>query len=254
MTAATIPEYMRRFRYKSPINVRNSPLQYAKQTQLASFDFIASKPDTLEDFNNTMTGVRLARSSWFSWFPVHEDLLKDYDQDTTLMVDIGGGWGHDLVAFRTTWAPDAALELQDLPHVIADAVNLPLNIKCREYDFLANQQPVKGARLYFFHFIFHDWPDDECLQILSNTACAMTPEYSKILINDFILPDRGCPTFPALMDINMLTIHQGLERSESQWRDLVKRSRLHISKMWAPNSSEEGIIELVKANIEDSSI
>lgn len=146
MTAAKIPEYMKRRGYKSPTNGSNGPLQYAKQTGLTAMEIIASRPDTLEDFNNMMTGVRLSRPSWVAWFPVHDRLLDGYRQDTTLLVDIGGGWGHDLVAFQKAWAAHAQLELQDLPQVIADVTDLPLNIKCRSHDFFSGQQPVQDKK------------------------------------------------------------------------------------------------------------
>lgn len=64
MTAAKIHEYMKRRGYKSPTNGSNGPLRYAKQTGLTAMEIIASRPDTLEDFNNMMTGVRLSRPSW----------------------------------------------------------------------------------------------------------------------------------------------------------------------------------------------
>lgn len=146
MTAAKIPEYMKRLGYKSPTNGSNGPLQYAKQTGRTAIEIIASRPDTLEDFNNIMIGVRPSRPSWVAWFPVHDQLLEGYREDTTLLVDIGGGWGHDLVAFQKTWATHAELELQDLPQVIADVTDLPPNIKCRSHDFFSGQQPVQGIK------------------------------------------------------------------------------------------------------------
>ena len=72
----------------------------------------------------------------------------------------------------------------------------------------------------------------------------MTPGYSKILLNEYVLPDRGCSMSHALMDINMLAITSGLERTERQWRKLIDQSGLRISKMWVPETDCEGIIEI----------
>ncbi|KAL8713131.1 MAG: hypothetical protein Q9220_002652 [cf. Caloplaca sp. 1 TL-2023] len=243
-TAAKIPEYMKVKGYKSPTKVDDGPLQYAMQTKLNAFGFISSKPDTLEDFNNMMTGVRHSRPSWIEWFPVQAELLEGYRPESTLLIDIGGAWGHDVAAFQRKYAPHAKLELQDLPHVISGVSNLPSNIKCREYDFFKSEQPVKGARAYFFHFILHDWTDDDCLQILRNTAAAMVPGYSKILLNEYVLRDQGCCMSHAMMDLNMLAITAGLERTEKQWRRLIQQSGLEIEKIWLPEGDGEAIIEV----------
>lgn len=146
-TAAKIPEYMRKFGYNSPTSVRDGPLQYALQTNLPCFDYCSSKPNTLEDFNNMMTGIRHSHPSWVEWFPVTEQLLKGSRTETALLVDVGGGWGHDLEAFQQRFSQDARLVIQDLPHVI-DKVpsSLPSNIEVVSYDFLSGAQPVKGTR------------------------------------------------------------------------------------------------------------
>ena len=144
-SAALIPKYMKEAGYKSPASVSDGPLQYAHQTKLASFEFWSSKPDTLEDFNNMMTGVRHSRPSWIEWFPVRDRLLKDYREDTVLLVDVGGGWGHDLVAFQKKHAVKERLALQDLPHVIAGVHDLPPNVEAMDYDFFEKDQIIKGT-------------------------------------------------------------------------------------------------------------
>ncbi|TVY78372.1 O-methyltransferase asqD [Lachnellula suecica] len=259
-TAAKIPEYMHKYGYKSPTSLDGGPLQYAFGTNLTCFEYCSSKPNTLEDFNNMMTGIRHSRPSWVEWFPVYEQLLKGYRDDTILLVDIGGGWGHDVVAFRQKFGPDAKLGLQDLPHVVSQAPLLPSNIEIVGYNFLIDDQPMKGnhngilqvvslinlagARAYFFHFVFHDWPDDKCLQIFRHTASAMKKGYSKILLNEYVLRDFGCSMAPAMMDINMLTLCSGLERSEKQWRELVKKAGLRIVNIWRPEGDTEAVIEI----------
>ncbi|CAG8953953.1 hypothetical protein HYFRA_00010914 [Hymenoscyphus fraxineus] len=245
-TAAKIPEYMQKHGYKSPTGLHDGPLQYALQTDLACFDYCSSKESTLQDFNNMMTGIRHSRPSWVEWFPVSEQILNDYKTDTTLLIDVGGGWGHDLEVFRKRFAPTAKLVLQDLPHVTEKVPSMPSNIEVMSYDFLSECELTVfiGARAYFFHFVLHDWPDDKCLQILSNIAAAMTPGYSKILLNEYVLRDYGCPMPPAMMDINMLTLCSGMERTERQWRGLIERANLKIVNIWRPDGDSEGIIEI----------
>lgn len=72
----------------------------------------------------------------------------------------------------------------------------------------------------------------------------MTPGYSKILLNEYILPDYGCSMGPAIMDMNMLTLNSGMERTKKQWRELIKEAGLNVVKLWQPEGDTEGIIEI----------
>ena len=92
-----------------------------------------------------MTGVRAARLSWLEWFPVQQEILDEItdDGETPFILDVGGGRGHDLEAFRERFPTTTnRLILQDLPNVIQgnDALD---GIQQMEYD-LFNPQPVHG--------------------------------------------------------------------------------------------------------------
>ena len=103
-----------------------------------------------------------------------------------------------------------------------------------------------GARIYYFRSIFHDWPDHQCRQILQNTVAAMTPGYSKLLINEWVLPDVGVPLYPALMDINLMALLSGMERTETQWKELLDSVGLKVVKFWTIGAEAEGLIEAVR--------
>jgi hypothetical protein len=49
----------------------------------------------------------------------------------------------------------------------------------------------------------------------------MAQDYSRVLIVDFILSDTKTPLMRASLDIQMMSIGTGVERSERQWRDLL---------------------------------
>jgi len=104
-----------------------------------------------------------------------------------------------------------------------------------------------GARVYFTHFVFHDWPDSKASEILLRLKEAMRPGYSKLLLNESILPDQNCSPYYAAMDINMMCILAGIERSRTQWTGLIESAGLHIERIWnSPEAgNEEGIIEVV---------
>ena len=76
---------------------------------------------------------------------------------------------------------------------------------------------------------------------------AMTPKHSKLLLNESILPDRGCPSFFAAADMNMMSIMAGKKRSRGEWMDLLQSVGLEVIKIWhSPNlEDDEGIIEAI---------
>lgn len=68
--------------------------------------------------------------------------------------------------------------------------------------------------------------------------------YSKILINEAIVPAKNCSSWLAATDINMMTILAGMERTSQQWIDLLKSVDLEVVKIWnSPHDGEEAIIE-----------
>lgn len=73
-------------------------------------------------------------------------------------------------------------------------------------------------------------------------------EHSKILINEWILPDVKTPMFPALQDIQMMAMLSGMERTESQWGHLLDSVGLKVVKFHKVNKESEGLIEAVKAS------
>jgi len=95
-------------------------------------------------------------------------------------------------------------------------------------------------------YILHDHSDSTCRQILENIVESMTPGYSKLLIFEFILPDVGAPLFPSLLDINMMALLSGMERTEMQWRTLLNSVNLEVMKFWkVKDPNVEGLIEAV---------
>ncbi len=69
----------------------------------------------------------------------------------------------------------------------------------------------------------------------------MKPGYSKLLINDIVLPDVGASRFATQSDINMLALLAAMERSEAQWRQLLERAGLRVTKVW--QGVPESVIE-----------
>lgn len=137
------PKYFREAGYASPTDPRDGLLQYALQTKLTSFQLLEESPDMLRDFNSWMGNTMGARNSWIDWFPIQDILLDGFSTDTALLVDVGAGKGHDLLAFHDKYPNHGRLVLQDLPPVIKAIEALDPAIDVMAYNFFT-PQPVKG--------------------------------------------------------------------------------------------------------------
>lgn len=83
-----------------------------------------------------------ARKYWVDWYPVKERILDGCSLDTPLLIDIGGGKGHDLVQFDAKF-PGHKLILQEVPEVIANLRGSDQVFESFVYDILT-KQPLKG--------------------------------------------------------------------------------------------------------------
>lgn len=249
---SNLSEHLRFFSsngYKCPVSATDAPYQHANEcVGMTAFEHWAQDPVESLRFYTFTHGVQNSRLCWWLWFPVEKQLL-DGAQEEVLIVDIGGGHGHDLEEFNSRFpkAP-GKLVLQDLPSVIDEMGKeigdaLDVIITRQKHDFFT-PQPVKGARLYFMHSVIHEWLDEDARKVLSHIRDAMS-QNSRIYIHDMILPDEDVPLISAAFDITMMAHHCGVERSEQMWRDLVDGVEgLEIVQFWKPPQAAEGIIEL----------
>lgn len=71
----------------------------------------------------------------------------------------------------------------------------------------------------------------------------MTPGNGKLLIGNVILPDENVPLRQSGLDIAMLLMHSGSQRSELEWRKLLQEAGFDVKNVWKPDGDGDGIIE-----------
>ena len=99
------------------------------------------------------------------------------------------------------------------------------------------------SRVYFLGTVCHDWADEACIKILSNTARAMEKNYSILLIYDYVVPETGAPIRAATMDLQMMCLFAGLERTKRQWQAILDASGLDFVQLWYSDTRFESVIE-----------
>lgn len=141
--AMKAPKFLREAGHRCPTDPLNGFMQYAFQTKLNTFQLFSSMPQVFKDFNTFMGNTMGARNYWVDWFPVQENLLEGATKESALIVDVGAGKGHDLLAFHDQYPRQGRLVLQDLPDVIDNVKGLDSAVELMTYDFF-KEQPVKG--------------------------------------------------------------------------------------------------------------
>ncbi|PYH92255.1 S-adenosyl-L-methionine-dependent methyltransferase [Aspergillus ellipticus CBS 707.79] len=240
------PQFLQQTDYRNPSDGLHSPFQLGFGTKASFFEFLAQDPVVGAQFNNLMSVYHQGRASWMDpgFYPVQR-LLEGVQvgTDDVLLVDVGGGKGHDLQEFRTKGPRvPGRLILQDQPAVIAEATGLHASIETMAHDFFG-EQPIKGARAYFLHSVLHDWSEDVCLKILARLKAVMTPGYSRLLINENVVADTGAHWQATALDFIMLSDLAGAERTESQWRGLLEAAGFTVLRIWTADKWSESLIE-----------
>jgi hypothetical protein len=94
------------------------------------------------------------------------------------------------------------------------------------------------------HSILHDWTDDKAKEILQHLKPAFKKNYTKLLINECVLPPTGAHTLSTGLDLIVMTTLSSGERTQADWERLLGESGFKITKIWTDtNAAYESVIE-----------
>ena len=135
--------------------------------------------------------------------------------------DIAGGRGHLLSAILEA-APTVKGILFDLPHVVKEASAMASSrLTLQSGDFFKDALPRCDA--YILMEIIHDWPDEEAVAILGAIRRAAVPRARLFLIETIVPADPG-PDWSKMLDIHMLTLLGGKQRTLQEYGTLLEQS------------------------------
>jgi hypothetical protein len=112
------------------------------------------------------------------------------------------------------------LLLADWPEII-DIAKLGPGAECIVHDFIT-EQPVEGARVYFLHSIVQDLNEYLNTQNLKAIVPALKKGYSKVLINDFVVPNQGARWAQRCLDWEMMASLGVRHRTEAEHKNLYE--------------------------------
>ena len=141
--------------------------------------------------------------------------------------DIGGGNGHLLRAILDA-VPNARGVLFELPQVIEEATGIASErLTLQPGDFFRDALPSCDA--YLLMEIVHDWGDEEAVAILQAIRRAAAPN-AKLLLIETIVPDAPGPDWSKMLDIHMLTLLGGRQRTQQEYAALLAQSGFRFQR------------------------
>lgn len=76
----------------------------------------------------------------------------------------------------------------------------------------------------------------------------MKPGYSRLLVHDHVMPEKDGHPHATAYDLTMMALLAGVERTETQWRDLLSSVGYRVVKVWQSPLAAQAIIEAVIAD------
>ena len=198
------------------------------------FDWLSHEPEQAAIFNDAMIGIHGGEPP---------AVAAAYPFAGTV-IDVGGGSGNMIVTVLRQH-PGTRGVTYDMPHVVADAR------RRFEAEGLAGRARVEGGSffdgvpgggdLYILSHIIHDWDEARCVQILEHCRKAKAPG-GKVLLVEMVVTPPNVPHPAKMLDIVMLAVPGGRERTEDEYRALLAKAGLTLTRV-IPTASPVSVIE-----------
>jgi hypothetical protein len=182
------------------------------------FSWLGGHPEQVERFSRAMAnltgGIKLGA-------------IGSYDfSGAGRIVDVGGADGA-VLAHILAGTPTATGIAFDLPHVVAEAESrlavhgLGERLRLAAGDFFT--AVPEGADTYLLSMILHDWSDAEASRLLASIKAA-APAGARLIAFELVVPDGGGPHMAKMIDLTMLGMLNGRERTQAEYRTLLEQA------------------------------
>lgn len=190
------------------------------------FDWLSADPAQVELFTRAMGNFTTA---------IRWDIFASFTLPAgTTVADIGGASGALLARLlELDGSPERRGIVFDLPHVVPAAREfiaahgLTDRVEVVGGDFFT---AVPTAQVYLLAAILHDWDDEASTRILRAIAAAGGPG-AQLVIIELIIPDGDGPHFAKVIDLTMLGIVTGRERTQAEFESLLATAGFTIDQV-----------------------
>lgn len=207
--------------------VRTGELPFDHVHGVPIFEYLRAHPEEDRIFSRSMASIS---------GPENAAIARAYDFGRfRTLVDVGGAHGHLLAAVLKRHRRLRGV-LYDQAQVVSGAADsgfvtargLAGRCTLQGGDFFLNVPA--GADGYMMKYIIHDWNDEQCLRILSNCRAAMAPG-GRVLVIEHVIRPGNTADWGKMLDINMLALTGGQERTREEFRDLFERAGLRLKRV-----------------------
>jgi len=211
---------------------------FEKAMGMPVFQYLAQNPEDAALFNDTMIGFHGSE-------PAAVADAYDFSQFRTV-VDVDGGTGNLLSTILHRHNGPRGV-LFDMPHVIANAAPLLKERGVEERVSLEGGNLFEGVPAlgdaYVLSHVLHDWTEEQCVTILDHCRSRMQPQ-GLLLIVEMVLPEGDTAHPGKMLDMVMLLVPGGQERTEAQYAALLERAGFRLVRV-VPTASAVSIVEAV---------
>jgi hypothetical protein len=202
------------------------------------FEALGGLPEVAREFNDAMT--------CFSG-SLAPALLEAYDfTGTHTLMDVAGGHGYVLCEVLSRY-PEMRGILFDMPGVVdgarsrIESLNLDGRCQTAAGDFFT--EIPAGADAYYMQHIIHDWDDEPALTILRNCRQALDSHRNgTLLVMDNVIPETPQPHYGKLLDLEMMLMPGGRERTETEFHRLFAEAGFEIARIVPTRGSHSLIV------------
>ena len=174
-------------------------------------------------------------------------VLEAYDfSGVRTLLDIGGGNGSMTLAILERYRAARGI-VYDLPYIEAAAndrirsAGAADRVRFEAGDFF--ERVPEGADAHLLNVLLHDWNDAESLRILKRSREPLAPG-GRLVVIETVVPEDDRPEMVHLMDLNMLVMTGGLERTQSEYRALFEAAGYRLARA-LPTAGPFSVLEAV---------
>ncbi|WP_435007388.1 methyltransferase [Tundrisphaera lichenicola] len=219
-----------------PWCVKTGEPAFEKTFGVPAFEYLARNPAAASVFDEAMTGWSMQNSRAVA-------AAYDFSGIGTLM-DVGGGHGY-LIATILKANPSLSGILFETSEVAEGAEarieSEGLAGRCRVVsgDFFAGIPEKADACI--LKSVIHDWDDGRASAILRNCR-EVVGAGGRVLLAEMVIPLGNDPHPGKLLDLEMLVMVGGHERTEEQFRELLAEAGFRMTRI-VPTTSPTCVIE-----------
>ncbi|HEX5885480.1 MAG TPA: methyltransferase [Pyrinomonadaceae bacterium] len=198
--------------------------------------YFQQNPEDGAVFNDSMSSVTAA---------TNEAITSLYDfSGFKKLVDVGGGHG-GLITSILKSNPQLKGILFDASEVIEgarakiEAAGVADRCETVAGDFF--KAVPEGGDAYIMKWIIHDWDDERAIRILNNVRNQM-PSNGRVILVDCVVPETDEPHFSKFIDLNMLVMTGGKERTAKEFQELLAAAGLKLLRV-IPTDLPTSIVE-----------